>query len=351
MNYNALKDRYIYVALFVVLVLTVLIFPKETKFKYNYQKGRPWMYETLLSPIDFPILKTQQEILEEMELKASLVVPCFNYDNSVSLSQINRLKALQGTENVDNHFLYAVIENLNSFYDRGITPDLENISTVETLIIQRDKRAAEVPSTEVFSLKGAAGYLKYNLSSQFPDKNIDSLYASYKLGDYIVPNLIYDEIKTDLIHKEAVDYISPTKGIMYAGQLIVSEGETVTAEIQQLLDSYKAEYDMTYGNVSSTSSLVIAHIIISLAILSVLFVVIFFTNKRAFTTRKQFLFILTLYLLAFALASLIGTDSQTLKYVVPFSVLAIYLSLSNVVLFLISPPPIAIILFSIILSY
>lgn len=327
MNYNALKDRYIYVALFVVLVLTVLIFPKEAKFKYNYQKGRPWMYETLLSPIDFPILKTQQEILEEMEQKASLVVPCFNYDNSVSLSQINRLKALQGTENVDNHFLYAVIENLNSFYDRGITPDLENISTVETLIIQRDKRAAEVPSTEVFSLKGAAGYLKYNLSSQFPDKNIDSLYASYKLGDYIVPNLIYDEIKTDLIHKEAVDYISPTKGIMYAGQLIVSEGETVTAEIQQLLDSYKAEYEMTYGNVSSTSSLVIAHIIISLAILSVLFVVIFFTNKRAFTTRKQFLFILTLYLLAFALASLIGSDSQTLKYVVPFSVLAIYLSL------------------------
>ena len=202
---------------------------------------------------------------------------------------------MQGTENVDNHFLYAVIENLNSFYDRGITPDLENISAVETLIIQRDKRAAEVPSTEVFSLKGAAGYLKYNLSSQFPDKNIDSLYASYKLGDYIVPNLIYDEIKTDLIHKEAVDYISPTKGIMYAGQLIVSEGETVTAEIQQLLDSYKAEYEMTYGNVSSTSSLVIAHIIISLAILSVLFVVIFFTNKRAFTTRKQFLFILTLY--------------------------------------------------------
>ena len=327
MDYNALKDKYIYVALLIVLVLTVLVFPKEGKFKYNYQKGRPWMYETLLSPIDFPILKTQQEILEEKELKASLVVPCFNYDNSVSVLQINRLKALKGVENLDNHFLYAVIEQLVNFYDKGITPEIENISTVGTIVIQRDKRALEVPNTEVYSLKSAEGYLKYNLSYQFPDKNIDSLYSAYKLSEYIAPNLIYDENKTDLIHKEAVDYISPTKGIMYAGQLIVSEGETVTAEIQQLLDSYKAEYEITYGNVKSTSSLVIAHIIISLAILSVLFVVIFFTNKRAFTTRKQFLFILTLYLLSFLLASITGSDTPILKYVVPFSVLAIYLSL------------------------
>ncbi len=327
MDYNALKDKYIYVALLIVLVLTVLVFPKEGKFKYNYQKGRPWMYETLLSPIDFPILKTQQEILEEKELKASLVVPCFNYDNSVSVLQINRLKALKGVENLDNHFLYAVIEQLVDFYDKGITPEIENISTVGTIVIQRDKRALEVPNTEVYSLKSAEGYLKYNLSYQFPDKNIDSLYSAYKLSEYIAPNLIYDENKTDLIHKEAVDYISPTKGIMYAGQLIVSEGETVTAEIQQLLDSYKAEYEITYGNVKSTSSLVIAHIIISLAILSVLFVVIFFTNKRAFTTRKQFLFILTLYLLSFLLASITGSDTPILKYVVPFSVLAIYLSL------------------------
>ena len=140
MNYNALKDKYVYIALLVVLVLTVLIFPKEGKFKYSYQKGRPWMYETLVSPIDFPILKTQQEILEEKELKASVVLPYFNYDNSVSVLQINRLKALQGVENIDGHFLYAVIENISNFYNTGITPDLENISSLGTIVVQRDKR-------------------------------------------------------------------------------------------------------------------------------------------------------------------------------------------------------------------
>ncbi len=327
MNYNALKDKYVYIALLVVLVLTVLIFPKEGKFKYSYQKGRPWMYETLVSPIDFPILKTQQEILEEKELKASVVLPYFNYDNSVSVLQINRLKALQGVENIDGHFLYAVIENISNFYNTGITPDLENISSLGTIVVQRDKRAIEVPVTEVYTSRTAEGYLKYHLSAQFPDRNIDSLYSGYNLSEYIVPNLIFDEAKTDLFHREAVNYISPTKGMMYAGQLIVSEGETVTAEIEQTLDSYRAEYEITYGYVESKFSLVVSHIIISLAILSVLFVVIFFTNKKAFTTFKQFLFILLLYTISFVLASVISGSESSLKYIIPFSVLAIYLSL------------------------
>ena len=51
-----LRDPKIYIALLATLVITVLLFPEEGKFKYSYQAGRPWVYETLLSPIDFPIL-------------------------------------------------------------------------------------------------------------------------------------------------------------------------------------------------------------------------------------------------------------------------------------------------------
>lgn len=326
-HYNALKDRYIYVALLIVLIATLFLFPKEGKFKYDYQKGRPWVYETLLSPIDFPILKTEQELLAEKETKASLIVPYFNYDNSVSVLQINRLKALQGGENIDNHILYSVIENLSKFYDVGIVSETENLSTVGTLIIQRDKRAVEVPITEVYSFKKAQGYLKYNISSAFPQYNVDSLYTALKLDEYIRPNLIYDANKTDLIHKEAVDFISPSKGMCYAGQLIVSEGETVTAEIEQLLNSYKAEYEMSYGYSGRTTTIMLSHFITSITILAILFVVIFFTNKKAFTSRKQFLFVLTLYLMAFAMTSIVGSDKPLLKYIIPYSVFAIYLSL------------------------
>ena len=68
-QHNFLRDPKIYLSLLIVLVVTVLLFPEEGKFKYNYQKGRPWVYETLLSPIDFPILKTDQELLGTAEGK------------------------------------------------------------------------------------------------------------------------------------------------------------------------------------------------------------------------------------------------------------------------------------------
>lgn len=236
---NFLKDPRIYISLLIVLILTVLLFPEEGKFKYSYQVGRPWVYETLLSPIDFPILKTEQELLQEKEEKASRVIPYFEYDNAVANVQVQKLRSLQSRDSVNDHLLYFIVESLYKMYSVGILPEMEEVPTSGTIVVQKDKRAQEIPVTEVFTPKKAEGYMKYYLSISFPDNNPDSLYAAYRIGDFIAPNLVYDQSRTDLFHKEAVDYISPTKGMVYAGQLIVSEGEIVTTEIEQMLDSFK----------------------------------------------------------------------------------------------------------------
>ena len=123
-NRKGFKNYKIYTALSVVLLITVLFFPREGVFKYKYERGRPWTYETLLSPIDFPVLKTESELLAEKEQKASLVVPYYNYDKSVSIEQQKRLKMLQGKEGVDSKVLFAIIEQLGKFYEVGIVPDM-----------------------------------------------------------------------------------------------------------------------------------------------------------------------------------------------------------------------------------
>ena len=46
-------------------VLTVYFFPSGGKFKYNFQKGRPWQYNTLYAPFDFAILKSDEELESE----------------------------------------------------------------------------------------------------------------------------------------------------------------------------------------------------------------------------------------------------------------------------------------------
>ena len=324
---NFFKDSRIYISLLAVLVITVLLFPEEGKFKYSYQIGRPWMYETLLSPIDFPILKTEQELLAEKESKASRIIPYFNYDDVVVNEQVKRLRARQGGRDVNDHLLYFIIESLYKIYSVGILPSMEDVSSVGTIVVQKDKRAQEMPVSEVYTPKRAEDYMKYYLSFSFPSYDADSVYEAYSLSEYIVPNLIYDQNKTNLFHKEAVDYISPTKGMVYAGQLIVSEGEIVTNEIEQLLDSFKQEYGLTYGYAESPVGLGTGHFIICLLIVASLFAVIYFTNKDILRHRKTFYFILTLYVLLFVLTVLIRSLNIDYLYIVPYSVFVIYLSM------------------------
>ena len=51
----------------------------------------------------------------------------------------------------------------------------------------------------------------------------------------------------ELVNAEAKAQVSPTPGYVSAGQLIISEGEIVTAEVEQMLNSYKKEYEANLG--------------------------------------------------------------------------------------------------------
>ena len=43
----------------------VYLFPKSGKFKYNFDKGKPWQSENLLAPFDFAINKSAEELEKE----------------------------------------------------------------------------------------------------------------------------------------------------------------------------------------------------------------------------------------------------------------------------------------------
>ena len=65
------------------VVLIVFLFPKGGKFKYDYLKGKPWLYENYYAPFNFAIQKTQATIDAEkltIEENAKLY---FEYDEEV----------------------------------------------------------------------------------------------------------------------------------------------------------------------------------------------------------------------------------------------------------------------------
>ena len=319
-----------YLPLIGLFLLLVFIMPRSPKFNYDYVKGSPWMHETLLAQFDFPVLKTEAQLLEERDKAGSDIVPYYRHE-AKALSQ-SRL-ALASLDMDRYSFLKPVLEdNLAYVYSKGILAPSAGQNTEELkdnpaslIFLQKDRRAMKVPVSEVFTIEDAEAYLYDGLLKAYPEIDADSLYLALPLNTVIIPDLIFDQQTTDLVHEEKVNFVSATQGVIRTGQVIVSEGEIVTAEIEQLLDSYKAEYDKSVGYGSSEVFMWIGNILIAFFIVLVLFLAICYCNFRIFDEFNKYLYLLMVFGIAALASSIVAKTDPALFYMMPFTLISLYL--------------------------
>ena len=75
--------------LLLIAAVTAALAPRVAKFDYEYKVGSTWTYETLFASFDFPILKTQEQILAEMDKAADAAVPYFKYSAGITAASIS----------------------------------------------------------------------------------------------------------------------------------------------------------------------------------------------------------------------------------------------------------------------
>ena len=320
---NFPKSFKVYLPLVVIFVLLVFLMPRSSRFSYDYRKGSPWEYETLISQFDFPILKTDEQYQREVENAGSRVIPYYRYDSRVSAKSADVLSSMDfGTEEAARQ---AVTGALSDIYSTGVLSSSSAQDAVEGVIyVQKDRRAVKVPVSEVFTLDNALGLLKDRLSVVSDGFDPDSLYAVMDLGRLIEPNLIFDQQTTDLVHEESYDHISKTQGVMRSGLVIVSEGEMVTAEIEQLLDSYKAEFDANVGYLGPRPLQWTGNVLIAFFLVLVLFLAIDYCNSRIFEEYNKYLYLLMVFLLSAVGSSLVARIDPGRFYMMPFLLIVFY---------------------------
>ncbi len=288
------------------------------------------MHETLLAQFDFPVLKTEAQLLEERDKAGSEIVPYYRHDARM----VGQSHAALSDLDMDSYsFLRPVLEeNLTYVYSKGIlAPSAEqNIeelkgNSTSLIYVQKDRRAMKVPVSEIFTLEEAVTYLYDGLLKAHPELNADSLYSAVPLYSVIIPDLIFDQQTTDLVHEEKVDFVSTTQGVIRAGQVIVSKGEMVTAEIEQMLDSYKAEYDKSVGYGASEVFMWIGNVLIAFCIVLVLFLAICYCNFRIFDEFNKYLYLLMIFGIAALASSIVAKTDPALFYMMPFTLISLYL--------------------------
>ena len=319
----------VYLPLIGLFLVLVFMMPQSPKFNYDFRKGSPWMHETLIAQFDFPVLKTEAQLLEERDKAGADVISYYRSDSRVSSRSLSGVSALDlgGLNDLRPQIADAVA----FIYSKGVISHAQGqnieekrLSDPDALIyVQKDRRASKVPLSEVFTVEDASSYLRDAISDAECD--VDSLFLAADLASLIVPDLVFDQQTTDLVHEEAVNYVSATLGVIRAGQVIVSEGEIVTAEIEQLLDSYKAEYDMNIGYGASRSFMWIGNVLIAFFIVLVLFFAICYCNYRIFGEYNKYLYLLLIFTLAAVGSSFVAKTDPSLFYMLPFTLISLYL--------------------------
>ena len=63
--YKNQSQLYKIILLLLTTVFIVSLFPKSGRFKYDFEKGKPWQSENIYAPFNFAIEKSDQELKEE----------------------------------------------------------------------------------------------------------------------------------------------------------------------------------------------------------------------------------------------------------------------------------------------
>ena len=310
------------VPLGIAFLLLVLLMPRSAKFAYDYRKGRTWKYETLYAQFDFPIYKTEEQMLSERGESSAEAIPYYKYSDEIVTRNLRDAERLEL-----GSLRSATVASMRAIYQKGVMADeggrRHASPDAEVIYIQRDKRAVKSPAAEVYRLTEARTRLLSDLSD-VSGANVDSLLRASGAYDLLVPNLLFDEQTTALVHAESSAGISPTSGYVNAGQLIVRENEIVTAEIAQMLDSYKREFEANMGYTGPPALMLLGNVLIALAVIVLLYLSIFFNNPKIFDDSR-YPYLVVVFLLGALVTLILVRVNEKALLLVPFTLVALLL--------------------------
>lgn len=301
-------------------VLMVLV-PRTAKWGYDYSKGQAWRYETLVAQFDFPLLKTTEQIAKERADLSSTVIPYYKMSTEVVGESFRKIEGMSFAD--DPGLKSSLVRHLSDIYNKGIIPEIQD--NVELIYVQKGKRAEKVPVSEVYLLPQARIALLHGVSTDCPEVNVDSVIRSKSIYDLLAVNLVYDEQITALVHSQTQSMVSTTSGFVNAGTIVVNNGELITAEVAQMLDSYKAEYEQSYGYDKPLAAIWLGNALLVLGILICLYFAIYFSNAMIFKDYNRYLYVVVVFTLIASVELLLIKFAPQWIFIFPFSVAALYL--------------------------
>ena len=312
------------------LVFILFLFPRQTKFKYEFTKGKPWLHESIIAPFDFSILKSNNELSKEREIVASQHLPIYNYSETIFeikaedftndfetkwVSKYGKLASSQKNKLVNFGYNY-----LKDIYSKGIiqlnnSSDFQDFSQV---LLKSESLAQRRDISDFYTVNSAANKIQQLSGTEYKFL-VPLLLAA------VEQNIFFDKLATDELLSSELSNISTTKGLVVSGQVIINKGELVDAQKYQVLLSLKQKYEGAVWEKSSYLLVLFGQfILVGISLLMLWLFLRQYRNRILENTTKMSL-ILSLVVIMVLISTIVLSLAVDWIYCIPFCILPIVL--------------------------
>jgi putative nucleotidyltransferase with HDIG domain len=307
--------------------LIVYLFPKSGKFKYDFEKGKPWQSENLYAPFNFAIKKSEDEIRLEKQALIDNSILYFDIDNTIEdRINTNYKKEFRNvfSDSISRKTLNSLYkigqEIITELYSFGVLNESYNFSNERAIAIldgrvkKQDGFYSDLIKQDAVSTIITNSLLKNNASTYKSD--FVSLFF-----DLIESNLTFNESFTEKALQESLNKIAYSRDNVETGTIIIAKGVVVDGDKYQILKSLQSEYESQVWSKSNYNWIIFAYaILVSLALLMLLLFLRKY-RKEVFENNTKVTFIFfNIFLMIFITTLVINYDSQFI-YVVPICIL------------------------------
>ncbi|WP_445381882.1 HD family phosphohydrolase [Robiginitalea sp. IMCC43444] len=321
---------YKYVLYFVTIGCIVFFFPRGGKFKYEFQKGKPWQYENLYAPFDFSIKKTPEELKAERQIIEENQIPYYRYDTEIAAevreAYDNRFGEYFSRENYSNRQLNRIREAgnqiLDSLYKTGFWRGSTVPDTKEVFLV-KDTEARRIFFTEINRLNDLDGRVRYFARKTGTEAFTESFQKLF--FQIVMPNVSRDERLSAIELENEQAGISLTRGSVDEGKLIIAKGEVVEAENLKILESLKSEYESELWAAGNYYFILFGYTILVALVLMMLLLFLKRYRPEVYRNNVRVTFIFFNILLMVFVTTLVVKYNEALVFVVPLCILPLIL--------------------------
>jgi len=310
--------------------LIIYLLPKGGKFKYEITKGKPWQYENLYAPFDFAILKNEDEIIKEKDKIINNNIPYYTYNEAV----VERVKS-EVPNQINQIFPDSILrkrglsihsfinKSLDDLYEYGVLKDARKPGPDVLVYLKKGNVAFEINYNKIYSQEDIRAFVTSELSNtnlkNFKPEILEVFYNSVK------PNVIFDGGLTQKELDSKLRAISYTRGSIDRGTIIISKGEIVEGEKQDILNSLKNEYETQVWSTSSHNWILFGYSLLVCLALLMLLLFIRKYRKDIYENNVKVTFIFFNILLMVFLTTLVIKFDAKYVYIVPLCILPLTL--------------------------